>query len=175
MLIDVLDYDVDEEGRVEAMVSIAHAHLARLGRAVVLHMPTDNFFNLMSAIMRASRGEGSITVLQVHSHGVPGEMFGGRLTAATARSQQASFARLAPYFEPGGQAFLKGCTVGQHPELLMVLARAWQVPVTAGMMDQLAGGATHDVYVGPTVTADPNGMFYLNRDTVPREPHPLAH
>lgn len=167
MLIDIVDLDVDSEGRPEAMAWIALGHMAAVRRVAVIYLETDTWASLMQRVMHASHRHGSITILQIHSHGEPGEMFSGRLTAATARAHFGVFARLRPYFAADGQVFLKGCTVGRHPDLLRVLSRAWRVPVTAGMLDQMAGGADHDRYVGPTVTAD-GGMFHLNRPTIPR-------
>lgn len=168
MRIDVVDVEVDERG-MEPMAHYATDYLARQGRVYVMNLVTDSWQSLIGRIMNASHGRGSIDILQIHSHGTPGTMFSGRLNEGNAHLLAPVFGALAPFFAPGGDVFLKGCTTGQSPRLLVPLADAFGVRVTAGVQEQFAGGPITDVYVGRTVSALPGSqVMHLDMPDIPR-------
>ncbi len=171
MRIDIVDVVADENG-VEPMASFAMTDLAQRGRTYVMNLETDTWQSLIGRVQNRSNGPGSIDILQVHSHGTPGTMFAGRLNENNATALEGVFSALAPYFAPGGQVYLKGCTTGQRPGLLQPLARAFNVPVTAGVQVQWVAGGLTDVYIGRTVTATPDGMMHIDRDGIPRQATP---
>ena len=172
MRLDVVDTDISPSGLMEGMAAIATGHLATSGHPYIMFLETDTWASLVSRIISRVGRRGGLDILQIHSHGEPGTMFSGRLTAQSAQLAAGTFAQLAPYFSASGQVFLKGCTTGQAPGLLQPLARAFGVPVTAGVEIQFAGGSTHDVFIGRTVTATPDGMMHLDRAGIPRRATP---
>ena len=172
MRLDVVDTYVAPDGLMEGMAGIATGHLARSGDPYIMFLETDTWQSLVGRIIARVRQPRTLDLLQIHSHGTPGTMFSGRLNEHSAQEAMGIFRQVAPYFAPAGQVFLKGCETGQAPALLRPLARAFGVPVTAGIEIQFAGGPTHDVYVGRTVTATPDGMMHLDRPGIPRQTHP---
>lgn len=152
---------------IDRMANAAMAYLARARRDFVIFVETDTWQSMVSRIIGRVRDRGTLTILQIHSHGSPGRMFSGRLTARSVRENEAIFRQLTPYFAPEGQIYLKGCHTGEDPSLSEALAAAIRRPVTAGVQLQRTGSST-DVFYGMTDTAYPNRIHELNRDDIPR-------
>ncbi|MEM7023105.1 MAG: peptidoglycan-binding protein [Pseudomonadota bacterium] len=122
---------------------------------------------MRSILQRAQPG--GVVLLRFHGHGAPGAMglttgiddeatseFGLRFLEDLVRD----ISGLRPIFAPFGSVELHGCRVGSGKDgrrLITALARAWRVPVTAGVRTQYGGGASTFRFEGRTVTAFPSG------------------
>ncbi len=108
-------------------------------------------------------------LLRLHGHGAPGTLAissghsilpGERaaIDLSTLRNVEPDLRRLRGIFGPYGSVNLMGCNVGQGTSghaLLLRLANLWDVPVTAGVRTQYAGGTRTVRFEGPTVTRCP--------------------
>jgi len=110
---------------------------------------------------------GNVVLLRFHGHGAPGVM---GVTAGTDTEISSEFGvtfldslarylgRLSWIFSSFGSAELHGCRVGAGRDgrrLVTALAKAWGVPVTAGIRTQYGGGSSTFRFEGPTFTAFP--------------------
>lgn len=110
-----------------------------------------------------------MVLLRIYGHGAPGSqnVSAGKaaldehvtsLDPQTFKWTTPLLMQLAPFFAPWGSMELHGCHVGQKGHLLLgTIARSVQVPVTAGLHSQYAGGRGQWVFNGPTATAFPYG------------------
>ena len=124
---------------------------------------------LVDAIIREVKAPRRIKLLRIHGHGAPGcqSIAAGLdiyldgddgLTYRNVDRFAPVLQRLATFFTPDGKAWLMGCETGKGEEgkaLLSGLARAWGVPVTAGVLKQSPGGISTFQHIGPTVTQYP--------------------
>lgn len=118
-----------------------------------------------------SQGSG-VFLLRMHGHGAPGNigMSDGRgvpgyhrtdFDSSTIGQVEAELRRMRSVFGPHGCVQLMACDTGQGPNgrnLLRRLANIWNVPVSAGIQTQFAGGLAKSIrFEGPTVTECPGG------------------
>lgn len=110
-------------------------------------------------------------LLRVHGHGRPGSAGvssgqGGpdelnRINAQSFPFLKNILARLKPIFSPYGNVQFMHCQTANGKagqQLLTTLAELWEVPVTAAINDQYAGGHRTFRFEGPTLTACPKGL-----------------
>jgi hypothetical protein len=128
----------------------------------------DGIRGVTGQIMRQAR-PGRVVLLRFFGHGNRGVMVvaGGTrsrpdwaFTTHYMDGMVSYLARLKPIFSPFGSVELHGCRVGAGPNgrrLLAGLCRAWDVPVTAGLRSQYAGGCSTFRFEGPTITVFPGG------------------
>jgi hypothetical protein len=128
---------------------------------------------MVDAVIRELEGPRRMKMLRIHGHGHPGiqALAAGLhiwpesddkllLTYQNVERIATTLARLAPYFTADGKVWLMGCETGQGEKgktLLSGLAKAWRVPVTAGVLPQAPGGLSTFQHIGPTVTMYPSG------------------
>lgn len=121
----------------------------------------------ISNIVRAAR-TGNVFLLRFHGHGspgsagvsdgqgnIPGEHLSSIHTGNLARLLPI-VRRLRPIFGPYGCIQFMHCSTGRGPDgrrLLTSIANELQVPVSAGVIDQLGGGLATFRFEGPTYTA----------------------
>lgn len=129
---------------------------------------------MVDQLIQTVKKAGTIDLLRIHGHGVPGlqtvssGMKLERRSLPFLRSIISSYnfvhiqkclARLQGFFAPHGQVWLMGCEVGasfQGSLLVNNLAKLWRVPVKAGVLEQFAGfGTTTFELEGPTITGLP--------------------
>jgi hypothetical protein len=128
----------------------------------------DGIRGVTGQIQRQARS-GRVVLLRFFGHGNRGVMMvaGGTrsrtdwaFTTHYMDGMVTYLARLRPIFSPFGSAELHGCRVGAGSNgrrLLRGLCRAWEVPVTAGLRSQSAGGRYTFRFEGPTITMFPGG------------------
>lgn len=128
--------------------------------------------NGVRAIVQKIQGRANgadVGLLRFHGHGLPGYMglssgTGFDISSGLNVDQLNAIARsvtpLGAIFTKLGSAELHGCRVGaglDGKKLITALARAWKVPVTAGVRSQYSGGMNTFHFEGRTITAFPNG------------------
>lgn len=114
----------------------------------------------------------NVFLLRFHGHGAPGTAgfsfgrggagFGERadIDPANLATMLPILARLRPIFGPYGCIQFMHCSTGRGPHgrtVLSSIARVLDVPVSAGVLDQLGGGVSTFRFEGPTFTAVPGG------------------
>ncbi|MGD9614999.1 MAG: peptidoglycan-binding protein [Alphaproteobacteria bacterium] len=112
----------------------------------------------------------NVFMLRFHGHGAPGIAgisfgeggvgFGERanIDPANLAVMLPILARLRPIFGPYGCVQFMHCSTGRGPDgrtVLSSIANALNVPVSAGLRDQLGGGVNTFRFEGPTFTAVP--------------------
>ncbi|GJE14763.1 DUF4347 domain-containing protein [Methylobacterium longum] len=123
------------------------------------------------ADIQKSLGSDKIDVLIIYGHGAPGVQGvamgkdsagvkeNSAITLKAVTDEKSSWMSLRPYFSKEGAVVLKGCNTGRGQkgdELMLALAKAFGVPVTASDWYQLVGRT--DV-VGNIRTAYPSGKI----------------
>lgn len=154
------------------------------GDPIVVHGMSNAIQYVVDRVIERAGRYGTISVLRFHGHGLPGEMgiTGGMFQDQSRHLSDlgkhrrwaagAILRQLLPYFKPTGRVELHGCSVGQGPEgrrLLLLLADAFGVPVSAGVKDQYDSEGP-DIYLfeGPVRTAYPDGrILKTKRDNLP--------
>lgn len=143
---------------------------------LVLVEPTDSLSDVMGLIVQTCRARGRIDLIRFNGHGSPGDLLHGELNEVTAASQRATLSRLRPLFNPGAEAYLLNCWVGLRHQILVHLAEAWHVPVSAGRERQVWGKDISSVrFEGPTLTGHRGGRVERNRPSLPRDPNPHSN
>jgi hypothetical protein len=114
----------------------------------------------------------NVFLLRFHGHGAPGTAgisfgqggigFGERadIDAANLAIMLPILGRLRSIFGPYGCVQFMHCSTGRGPNgrnVLSSIARVLDVPVSAGLLDQLGGGVNTFRFEGPTFTAVPGG------------------
>jgi hypothetical protein len=126
---------------------------------------------VMNQIAARAGGSNTVGLLRFHGHGNRGlqNVTGGDLNGvphlAAISSDNfgqiaGSLQRISHIFAKFGCVELLGCSVGGGAKgtlLVQKLAGIWDVPVTAGIFDQLGGKANTFRFEGPTITAFPGG------------------
>lgn len=152
------------------LASMEVADITRAGGRVVQRAGMSN--GVGQAIQDiVSQGSG-LFLLRMHGHGAAGNigMSDGRgiagqhrtdLDQSTIAAISAELGRLRGVFGPHGCVQLMACNTGQGSQgrsLLRQLANIWNVPVSAGIQTQFAGGLAKSIrFEGPTVTECPGG------------------
>lgn len=127
---------------------------------------------VMNQVLTRAGGPERVALLRFHGHGTRGlqNLTGGDLNGAphlagisdgNFHKVVGSLQRISHIFAKFGSVQLLGCSVGgggKGKSLVQKLAGVWGVPVTAGILDQLGGGANTFRFEGPTVTAFPGGV-----------------
>ncbi len=140
---------------------------------IVLIEPTDTLDEIIRRIVDTCRARGKMDLIRFNGHGHPGQLLHGQLDELSAAREQTTLSRLRPYFNPNAEAYLLNCVVGQRPQILVSLARAWHIPVSAGVQQQLWGHDSSSLrFEGPTRTGHRNGRVEINRPSLPRDPNP---
>ncbi len=145
------------------------AAIRNAGGSPIVNFGMCNGVKVAMQDIRARARMGHVVLLRFHGHGKPGVMgvtMGKRVEMSSAFGVT-FIDSLARYlgsfrwmFSSFGSAELHGCRVGAGRDgrrLVMALARAWGVPVTAGLRAQYGGGSSTFQFEGPTFTAFPNG------------------
>ncbi len=125
---------------------------------------------------------GEVVLLRFYGHGSPAAMgisdgtgsvrIGGRrvyledsdmssLTPGTVAAGASQLRTLAPHFGPYSSVELHGCRVARGRggrQMVQQLANIWQVPVSAALNYQYAGGPSSFRFEGPVYTAFPGGV-----------------
>lgn len=179
MVIDVVD--IGDKSLLENEV----AELRAKGRSVIMHkgVPGNAVRQMIYSVIRTAKIPGSITLLRLHGHGLPGLMgvsIGNRMKRSdfqngapifisdtNVNTFAADFAKLRPYFAGGGRIELMGCYVAQGSAgatLLKSMARMIGVPVSGGSQIQYAGGNLTLAIEGPVFTAYPDGTLKQQKD-----------
>lgn len=178
-IVDVIDFSsmqatVDNPATdMGASWTYVHIFSTNPTATIVLVEPTDTLADVMRSIVDTCRARGKMDLIRFNGHGHPGQLLHGTLTEVTAAQEQTTLSRLRLYFNPGAEAFLLNCVVGQRPQILVHLAQAWDVPVSAGVQRQVWGHDQSSLrFEGPTRTGHPNRQVELNRPTLPRDPNP---
>jgi hypothetical protein len=136
---------------------------------------------IQSVRLEAGRLGGKIILLRFYGHGAPATVgvsdgvgsvrLGNRrvyledseltsITPGNFATLQASLATLRPQFAAFASVELHGCRIGagrSGRQLVTQLAKAWGVPVSAGVRTQYAGGSSTFRFEGPVFTATPAG------------------
>jgi hypothetical protein len=114
----------------------------------------------------------NVFLLRFHGHGAPGTAgisfgqggigFGERadIDPANLAIMLPILGRLRSIFGPYGCVQFMHCSTGRGPNgrnVLSSIARVLDVPVSAGVLDQLGGGVNTFRFEGPTFTAVPGG------------------
>ncbi len=119
--------------------------------------------------IKAKASTGKVVLLRFHGHGSPGSMgltvgkgsdYSSEFGVTFLKSLARFVSPLAWIFSSFGSAEFHGCRVGAGPDgrrLVTAFAKAWGVPVTAGLKTQYGGGSSTFRFEGPTITAFPNG------------------
>ena len=178
-IVDVLDY-ASPSGTLASPTTDYGADLAynyivgtNPDATIVVVQPRDTLADVMRAIANTCQAKGNMDLLRFNGHGHPGSLLHGTLTELTAVSAQSTLSRLQPYFNAGAEAYLLNCWVGSRHGLLLSLAQAWGVPVTAGTQQQVWGDDRSTVrFEGPTRTGNPDRSVDLNRSGLPRDRNP---
>lgn len=146
------------------------AAIRRAGGSPIVNFGMCNGVKVVMQRIQSNASAGNVVLLRFHGHGSPGEM---GLTVGTGSHVSSEFgvtfldslarfvAPLAWIFSSFGSAELHGCRVGSGRDgrrLVSALAKAWGVPVTAGVRTQLGGGRSTFRFEGPTFTAFPSGL-----------------
>ena len=178
-VVDVLDFSTPEATLNSPIAdngaSLAYAYITRANpnATVVIIHPTDTLADVVWAIANTCQAKGNMDLIRFNGHGHSGSLLHGTLTEQTAVSEQSTLSRLQPYFNAGAEAYLLNCWVGSRHQLLVSLAEAWGVPVTAGTQQQVWGNDRSSVrFEGPTRTGNPDRSVDLNRGGLPRDPNP---
>ncbi|MEO1459315.1 MAG: DUF4347 domain-containing protein [Pseudomonadota bacterium] len=178
MIVDVIEYAGGAQSNTEIMAVQAHRDVLALpaGTSVaVLVVDTDDLASMVARICNACRAQGAkMRLLRIHSHGQPGTLLQGRLTAQRVRAEAACLRLLQGCFETRAHLYLMSCYVAGDGgnDLLIALARATQTWVTAGTEQQIVGAGATFYFVGPTLTAEPSGRVHPNLAGIPRGPNP---
>jgi len=140
------------------------------GKPLVIGGASNGVEQAVQLILRASPG--NVFLLRFHGHGAPGvagisfgqggEGFGHRadIDPANLNFLLPILTRLRPIFGPYGCVQFMHCSTGRGPQgksVLTAIANALNVPVSAGVLDQLGGGLNTFRFEGPTFTAVPSG------------------
>lgn len=164
--IDVVD------GTDSALVEMEAADIRTAGGdPIVVYGMSNGVEYVMGRIRAAAGGAQSVALLRIHEHGARGtqNVTGGTINGAPhmAAISDANFSQLAGtlatirgVFVDFASVQLLGCSVGggnSGRSLVNKLAQVWGVPVTAGVFDQLGGGAATFKFEGPVVTGFPGG------------------
>lgn len=153
-----------------SLATMEVADITRAGGRVVQRAGMSNGVGqaIQDIVTQGSR----LFLLRMHGHGTGGNigMSDGQgipgyhrtdLDASTVRIVAAELGRLRGVFGAYGCVQLMACNTGQGPQgrsLLRQLADIWNVPVTAGIQTQFAGGLAKSIrFEGPTVTVCPGG------------------
>ena len=179
MVIDVVD--IGDRNLLEIEVK----ELQAKGRSVIMHdaVSGNAVRQMIYSVIRTAKTPGTITLLRLHGHGLPGFMsvsVGNKLKRSQLQNGApifisnnnvhtfaADFAKLRPYFAGGGRVELMGCYVAQGNEgasLLRSLAKYIGVPVSGGSEIQFAGGSKTFALEGQVFTALPDGTLKLQQD-----------
>jgi hypothetical protein len=116
-----------------------------------------------SAAMGISDGTGSVRIGRRRVYLDDSDM--SSLTPGTVAAGAAQLATLTPYFKVYSSVELHGCKVARGRngrQLVQQLANIWQVPVSAALNTQLAGGTSTFRFEGPVFTAFPGGISLKN-------------
>ena len=165
MIIDVIDMEDpvlgrDREGQL--------VHLGAKSVRLVMYGMSNGVAQVMTEIAQRVPVR-RLNVLRIWSHGRPGGQtftggHGGEeyrlahwtgISVANVGAMQATLERLKPYFAVNGRAELRGCEVAQGlagEQLLLQLAKIWQVPVLGGSATQYRAE-----WDGTVVQANPDG------------------
>jgi len=153
-----------------SLATMEVADITRAGGRVVQRAGMSN--GVGQAIQDIVSSGSALFLLRMHGHGTGGNigMSDGRgiagqhrtdLDASTIRAIQAELGRLRGVFGSYGCVQLMACNTGQGPQgrsLLRQLADIWNVPVSAGIQTQFAGGLSKSIrFEGPTITVCPGG------------------
>lgn len=145
-----------------------HRDLSPYGQTVLQQFGMSNGTAPAVRSVQAQARLGQVVLLRFHGHGSPGNMIlasgvDGNAASSLHQGYGAGFFRwldlLRPIFARMGSVEMHGCRVGQgHAgrSLLLGMANALGVPVTAGINNQLGGGTTTFRFEGPTRTICPN-------------------
>lgn len=179
MVIDVVD--IGDKNLLEMEVKDLQAK----GRSVIMHdsVPGNAVRQMIYSVIRTAKTPGTITLLRLHGHGLPG-LIGVSMGRKMKKSQfqngapifisnnnvhtfATEFAQLRPYFTSDGRIELMGCYVAEGKEgisLLKNMAKLAGVPVSGGSMIQYGGGNKTFAIEGPVFTAFPDGMLKQQQD-----------
>ncbi|MBK9167619.1 MAG: peptidoglycan-binding protein [Bryobacterales bacterium] len=141
------------------------------GDPIVVFGMSNGVAVVMGEIVARAGGPNTVALLRIHGHGGKGiqNVTGGEINGAPhlAGISLTNFGQIAGSlmtirhtFSPFGSVQLLGCKVGGGAAgraLVKKLADTWGVPVTAGVFDQLGGGANTFRFEGPTTTGYPSG------------------
>jgi len=145
------------------------AAIHNAGGTPIVNFGMCNGVRVVMQKIQARAGQGNVALLRFHGHGSSGNM---GLTVGTGSHISSEFgvkflddlarfvSPLAWIFASYGSAELHGCSVGAGRDgrrLVSALAKAWGVPVTAGLRSQYGGGLSTFRFEGPTITAFPQG------------------
>lgn len=164
-VIEVIDYSRSgpNQGVDSSFDGEARTIISRNPEASIIPLrPSDSLRTLVSFIVDTCRARGAIRLLRIHGHGTPGRFLHGLLTTDTVRESggRRELARIRNCFNRRMvcEADLMGCSIAGDDggELLAALADLWDVPVAAGVGDQLGGSSrTTFTFEGPVLMAYP--------------------
>jgi hypothetical protein len=136
---------------------------------ITLYGQSNGVATMVQQVIGRARKPGGVALLRIYGHGAPGSqnLSAGKaaqdehvtsLDPSTFKWTVPLLKQLAPFFAPWGTMELHGCHVGKHGHVLLsTVAQAVQVPVTAPLHYQYAGGRGQWAFNGPTVTVFPYG------------------
>src|SRR5262245_7925453 len=179
MIIDVVDIG-DKDLLVKEVKD-----LQAVGANIIMHdaVKGNAVRQMIYSVIKTAKTPGTITLLRLHGHGLPGLMsvsFGNKLKRSALQNGApifisntnvnafaSDFAKLRPYFAGDGRIKLMGCWVAEGKEgksLLKSMAKLIGVPVSGGSQIQFGGGRTTFALEGPVFTAYPNGTLKQQLD-----------
>ncbi len=181
-IVDVIDYSSpnatvdDPQTDYGADWAFSYIISAYPDASVVIVQARDTLADVIRFITNTCQARGNMDLIRFNGHGHPGSLLHGTLTELTVDRDQSTLSRLRPYFNTGAEAYLLNCWVGQRSRLLIGLARAWNVPVSAATEQQLWGRDRSTVrFEGSTNTGTPDGRITPDRPGLPRDPNPHSN
>ena len=162
--VDLTDFD-DPRHRIEDDVD-----LLPYGQTIIRNYGQSSGSPGVILEIRSRATAGSVVLLRFHGHGGPGNMIvasgregnrGSSLNSGYGPRFYDALRSLAPIFAPFGSVEMHGCRVGSGSAgraLLLGMADAMGVPVSAGTRSQYGGGQSTFRFEGPVLTVCPGGM-----------------
>ncbi len=160
--IDVVD------GTDPSLINFEVADIRKAGREPIVVFGMSNGVEFVANEIVRRGGSRKVMLLNFHGHGGRGTQTttGGRINGAPHLAAisienyaqiEPTIARIRSVMLPFGSVQLLGCDVGggSGGQLVQRLAQTWQVPVTAGLHTQFAGGNATFRFEGATVSAFP--------------------